>query len=147
MPRGSNFLLLRQKKVTKEKATPTFAVIRDLFGAITAKYRIRLARVRERMPAGQVRVLVVRAERKKFVLGLSNQKASFTIALMPRGSNFLLLRQKKVTKEKATPTFALIQNLERKCGAVGNSLSLKQPTASSTFSLQILGSNERGPSS
>ena len=27
---GSNFLLRRQKKVTKEKATPTFALIRDL---------------------------------------------------------------------------------------------------------------------
>ena len=39
-----------------------------------------------------------------------------------RGSNFLLLRQKKVTKEKANPTFALIQDLERKHRAVGNSL-------------------------
>ena len=28
--RGSHFLLRRQKKVTKEKATPTFALIRDL---------------------------------------------------------------------------------------------------------------------
>jgi len=41
---------------------------------------------------------------------------------MPRGSNFLLLRQKKVTKEKATPTFALIRALERKRRAVRNSL-------------------------
>ena len=45
-----------------------------------------------------------------------------TIALMPRGSNFLLRRQKKVTKEKATPTFALIQDLKRKRHAVRNSL-------------------------
>ena len=66
--------------------------------------------------------------------------------LMPQGSNFLLLRQKKVTKEKATPTFALIRNLKRKRRAVRNSLSLKQRTASSTFSLQISGANERGPS-
>ena len=42
--------------------------------------------------------------------------------LMPRGSNFLLLRQKKVTKEKATPTFALIRDLKRKRRAVRNSL-------------------------
>ena len=41
---------------------------------------------------------------------------------MPRGSHFLLLRQKKVTKEKATPTFALIQDLKRKRRAVRNSL-------------------------
>ena len=41
---------------------------------------------------------------------------------MPRGSNFLLLRQKKVTKEKATPTFALIRDLKRKRRAVRNSL-------------------------
>ena len=41
-----------------------------------------------------------------------------------RGSNFLLRRQKKVTKEKATPTFALIRDLKRKRRAVGNSLRL-----------------------
>ena len=39
-----------------------------------------------------------------------------------RGSHFLLLRQKKVTKEKATPTFALIRDLKRKRRAVRNSL-------------------------
>ena len=39
-----------------------------------------------------------------------------------RGSNFLLLRQKKVTKEKVTPIFALIRYLERKRRAVRNSL-------------------------
>ena len=39
-----------------------------------------------------------------------------------RGSNFLLRRQKKVTKEKVTPTFALIQDLKRKRRAVRNSL-------------------------
>ena len=39
-----------------------------------------------------------------------------------RGSNFLLRRQKQVTKEKATPTFALIRDLKQKRGAVGNSL-------------------------
>ncbi len=43
-------------------------------------------------------------------------------AHVARGSNFLLLRQKKVTKEKATPTFALIRDLERKRRAVRNSL-------------------------
>ena len=41
---------------------------------------------------------------------------------MPRGSNFLLLRQKQVTKEKATPTFPLIRDLKRKRRAVRNSL-------------------------
>ena len=39
-----------------------------------------------------------------------------------RGSNFLLRRQKKVTKEKATPTFALIRDLKRKRRAIRNSL-------------------------
>ena len=62
---------------------------------------------------GHGEVLVVRAKRKHpLLIGLSNREPLSTIALMPRGSNFLLLRQKKVTKEKATPTFALIQNLE-----------------------------------
>ena len=41
---------------------------------------------------------------------------------MPRGSNFLLRRQKKVTKEKVTPTFALTRDLKRKRRAVRNSL-------------------------
>ena len=39
-----------------------------------------------------------------------------------RGSNFLLRRQKKVTKEEATPTFALIPDLERKRRTIRNSL-------------------------
>ena len=42
-----------------------------------------------------------------------------------RGSNFLLRRQKKVTKEKATPTFApyvTLRDLKRKRRAVRNSL-------------------------
>ena len=42
-----------------------------------------------------------------------------------RGSDFLLLRQKKVTKEKATPTFApcmALRDLQRKRRAVLNSL-------------------------
>ena len=39
-----------------------------------------------------------------------------------RGSNFLLRRQKQVTKEKATPTFALIRDLKRKRRAIRNSL-------------------------
>ena len=42
---------------------------------------------------------------------------------MPRGAiTFFLRRQKKVTKEKATPTFALIRDLKRKRRAVRNSL-------------------------
>ena len=41
---------------------------------------------------------------------------------MPRGSHFLLLRQNQVTKEKVTPTFALIRDLERKRRRVRNSL-------------------------
>ncbi len=82
-----------------------------------------LARVRERMPGGQVRVLVVPAKRNyRFVVSLSTDERLSTIALMPRGSNFLLLRQNKVTKEKATPTFALIRDLKRKRRAVRNSL-------------------------
>ena len=39
-----------------------------------------------------------------------------------RGSNFLLLRQKKVTKEKATPTFALIRDVKQKRRTARNSL-------------------------
>ena len=41
-----------------------------------------------------------------FVVSLSNHGRLLTIALMPRGSHFLLRRQKKVTNEEATPTFA-----------------------------------------
>jgi hypothetical protein len=39
-----------------------------------------------------------------------------TIPLMPRGSYFLLLRQKKVTKEKATPAIGLILRCSEKSG-------------------------------
>ena len=80
-----------------------------------------------------------------FVVSLSNHGRLSTIALMPRGSHFLLLRQEKVTKEEAAPTFALIRNFNRKRGAVRNSLALKQRTASSTFSIQISGANEWEP--
>ena len=38
MPRGSHFLLLRQKEVTKEKATLKFALIRYL---IASQYMLR----------------------------------------------------------------------------------------------------------
>ena len=70
-----------------------------------------------------MRVLGVPAKRNyRFVVSLSNDQCLSTIALMPRGSNFLLLRQNKVTKEKATPTFALIRDLKRKRRAVRNSL-------------------------
>ena len=43
-------------------------------------------------------------------------------AYAARGSDLLLRRQKKVTKEEATPTFALIRALKRKRRAVRNSL-------------------------
>ena len=65
-----------------------------------------------------------------------------------RGSNFLLRRQKKVTKEKATPTFAPCVTVARfgaKTSRDPKLATLKQRTASSTFSLQISGANERGP--
>ena len=64
-----------------------------------------------------------------------------------RGSNFLLLRQKKVTKEKATPTFApcvTIARFEAKTSRDPKLAALKQRTASSTLSLQISGANTRG---
>ena len=57
-----------------------------------------------------------------FVVSLSNHGRLSKIALMPRGSHFLLRRQKKVTKEEAAPTFALIRDLKRKRRAVRNSL-------------------------
>ena len=41
--------------------------------------------------------------------------------LMPQGSHFSCFA-KKSNQKKATPTFALIRDLERKRGAVGNSL-------------------------
>ena len=50
-------------------------------------------------------------------IGLCHERAHAA-----RGSNFLLRRQKKVTKEKATPTFAPIRDLKRKRRAVRNSL-------------------------
>ena len=59
---------------------------------------------------------------------------------MPRGSNFLLRRQKKVTKGKATPTFAPCVRIARfkvKTSRGSKLATLKQQTASSTFSLQI----------
>ena len=71
---------------------------------------------------------------------------------MPRGSDFLLLRQKKVTKEKATPTFAPWVRIARfgaKTSRGPKLATLKQRTAGllkcATFSLQISGTNERGP--
>ena len=65
-----------------------------------------------------------------------------------RGSDFLLLRQKKVTKEKANPTFApwvRIARFEAKTSRGPKLAALKQRTASSTFPLQISGANGRGP--
>jgi hypothetical protein len=57
------------------------------------------------------------------VKGLVELTHSFaTIPLMPRGSHFLLLRQKKVTKEKATPTIGLILRCSEKSGTARNSL-------------------------
>ena len=41
--------------------------------------------------------------------------------LVPQGSHFSCFA-KKSNQKKATPTFALIRDLERKRGAVGNSL-------------------------
>ena len=64
--------------------------------------------------------------------------------LMPQGSHFSCLA-KKSDQKKATPTFALIRNFNRKRGAIRNSLALKQRTASSTFSTEIAGANTRGP--
>ena len=65
-----------------------------------------------------------------------------------RGRNYLLRRQKKVTKEKATPTFApcvTVARFEAKTSRGPKLATLKQRTASSTFSLQISGSNGREP--
>ena len=74
-----------------------------------------------------------------------------TSALMPRGSNLLLRRQKKVTKEKATPTFApcvTIARFEAKTSRGPKLAALKQRNAGllkcATFSLQISGANTRG---
>ena len=58
---------------------------------------------------------------------------------MPRGSHFLLLRQKKVTKEEAAPTFALIRNFNRKRGAVRNSLRSNNGSLDPRFLLKLRG--------
>ena len=62
-----------------------------------------------------------------------------------RGSNFLLLRQKKVTKEKATPTFALIRDLERKRRAVRNSLRSNNEPLHRRFHSKYRGRMSGGP--
>jgi hypothetical protein len=58
---------------------------------------------------------------------------------MPRGSHFLLLRQKKVTKEKATPTIGLFLRCSEKSGTA------QTAGHSDRFFPPLLGANQRGP--
>jgi hypothetical protein len=67
-----------------------------------------------------------------------------TIPLMLRGSHFLLLRQKKVTKEKATPTIGLILRCSEKSGTKKTRFA-QTVFRSDRFFLPLLGANRRGP--
>ena len=67
-----------------------------------------------------------------------------TIPLMPRGSYFLLLRQKKVTKEKATPTIVLILRCSEKSGTKKTRYA-QTIFRSDRFFLPLLVANQRGP--
>ena len=63
---------------------------------------------------------------------------------MPRGSHFLLLRQTKVTKEKATPTIVLILRCSEKSGTKKTRFA-QTVFPSDRFFLLLLGANQRGP--
>ena len=63
---------------------------------------------------------------------------------MPRGSYFLLLRQKKVTKEKATPTIGLFLRCSEKSGTARTRCA-QTAGRSDRFFLALLGANQRGP--
>ena len=69
---------------------------------------------------------------------------SATIPLMPRGSHFLLLRQKKVTKEKATPTIGLFLRCSEKSGTKKTRFA-QTVFRSDRFFPPLLGANQRGP--
>ena len=66
---------------------------------------------------------------------------------MPRGSHFLLLRQKQVTKEKATPAIGLFPRIAVKKAERKKLASLKQFSVLIAFLTAILGANQRGPGS
>jgi hypothetical protein len=63
---------------------------------------------------------------------------------MPRGSHFLLLRQKQVTKEKATPEIVLILRCSEKSGTKKTRYA-RTVFRSDRFFLPLLGANQRGP--
>jgi hypothetical protein len=63
---------------------------------------------------------------------------------MPRGSHFLLLRQKKVTKEKATPTIGLFLRCSEKSGTAETRFA-QTVRRSDRFFPPLLGANQRGP--
>ena len=64
--------------------------------------------------------------------------------LMPRGSHFLLLRQKQVTKEKATPTIGLFLRCSEKSGTARTRCA-QTAGRSYRFFPPLLGANQRGP--
>ena len=59
-------------------------------------------------------------------------------------SHFLLLRQKKVTKEKATPTLGLFLRCSKKSGTEKTRFA-QTVFCSDRFFLALLGANQRGP--
>ena len=63
---------------------------------------------------------------------------------MPRGSHFLLRRQKKVTNEEATPTIVLILRCSEKSGTKKTRYA-QTVFRSNRFFLPLLGANQRGP--
>ena len=63
---------------------------------------------------------------------------------MPRGSHFLLLRQKQVTKEKATPTIGLTLRCSEKSGTKKTRFA-QTVFRSDRFFPPLLGANQRGP--
>ena len=63
--------------------------------------------------------------------------------LMPQGSHFSCFA-KKSNQKKATPDIRPDPRFEAKTSRGPKLATLKQRTASSTFSLQISGANERG---
>ena len=69
---------------------------------------------------------------------------SANIPLMPRGSHFLLLRQKQVTKEKATPTIGLFLRCSEKSGTKKTRYA-QTVFRSDRFFPPLLGANQRGP--
>ena len=116
-------------------------------------YQHRLRRTPPSFSAQSGIQLVVRAKRTSIPSplrgegdGAMKSNLCHERAHAARGSNFLLLRQKKVTKEKATPTFALVRDSKRKRRAVRNSLRSNNGPLHRRFHSKSRGRIHGGPS-